>query len=95
MATVFIHGAGRSGTAAWPQQVAEQHPDRTFLSRRGLADDAEEDAHRVIKILATAGGGHVVAHSYGANAAVLAFQARPDLVHSAALLEPACFDLAR
>ena len=34
-------------------------------------------------------GGHVVAHSYGANAVLLAAQARPDLVHSLALLEPA------
>ena len=37
----------------------------------------------------------MVAHSYGANAALLAAQARPDLVRSLALLEPACFDLAR
>jgi pimeloyl-ACP methyl ester carboxylesterase len=45
--------------------------------------------------LLTSSGGHVVAHSYGANAALLAAQARPDLVRSLTLLEPACFDLAR
>ncbi len=37
----------------------------------------------------------MVAHSYGANAAVLAAQQEPSLVRSLALLEPAVFDLAR
>lgn len=37
----------------------------------------------------------MVAHSFGANAALLAAQLEPSLVRSLALLEPACFDLAR
>jgi pimeloyl-ACP methyl ester carboxylesterase len=39
--------------------------------------------------------GHVVAHSYGANAALLAAQSEPALIRTLTLLEPACFDLAR
>lgn len=94
---VFIHGAGLAGADAWPQQAGQQRTDERwhFLPRTGLADDVHRDAGRVIHRLRGAGGGHVVAHSYGANAALLAAQREPDLVRSLALLEPACFDLAR
>lgn len=92
---VFIHGAGQAGADAWPNQLAEQHAGWHFLPREGMADNASNDARRVIERLRATGGGHVVAHSYGANAALLAAQAEPDLVRSLALLEPACFDLAR
>lgn len=46
-------------------------------------------------LLQERGPGHVVAHSYGGNTAVIAAQRAPDLVKSLALLEPACFDLSR
>ncbi|MCM0638868.1 FAD-dependent monooxygenase [Cellulomonas wangsupingiae] len=92
---VFVHGAGRHGPAAWPQQAAAAEPGWLFLTREGVADDAARDARRLLGWLRARGGGHVVAHSYGANAAVLAAQLEPALVRSLALLEPACFDLAR
>ncbi len=92
---VFVHGAGRAGADAWPQQAAAAEPGWLFLTREGAADDAARDAQRLLRWLRARGGGHVVAHSYGANAAVLATQLEPEVVRSLALLEPACFDLAR
>ncbi|MFF2452163.1 alpha/beta fold hydrolase [Isoptericola sp. NPDC058082] len=95
MRVVFVHGAGSAGADAWPEQAAVAEPGWSFLPREGVADDAALDARRVLDLLRGAGGGHVVAHSYGANAALLAAQREPGLVTSLALLEPACFDLAR
>lgn len=92
---VFVHGAGTAGAEAWPHQAAVAGAGWFFLPRAGAADDAGQDAGRVLDWLRAAGGGHVVAHSYGANAAVLAAQLEPSLVRSLSLLEPACFDLAR
>ncbi len=95
MAVVFVHGAGQAGADAWPRQAGESEADWFFLPRVGVADDAASDAGRISDWLHEVGGGHVVAHSYGANAAVLATQREPSLVRSLALFEPACFDLAR
>lgn len=95
MDVVFVHGSGRAGAAAWPRQAAVAEPGWLFLTRDGLADDAATDAPRLLEWLRARGGGHVVASSYGANAAVLAAQTDPAAVRSLALLEPACFDLAR
>ena len=47
-----------------------------------LADDGRGEA-----------GGHVVAHSQGAIAAMMAAVERPDLVQSLTLVEPACLSL--
>lgn len=95
MDVVFLHGAGREGADAWPRQAAAAEPSWQFLPRDGIADDAAWDAQRLLGWLRARGGGHIVAHSYGANAAVLAAQLEPAVVRSLALLEPACFDLAR
>ncbi|MBO3087798.1 alpha/beta hydrolase [Cellulomonas dongxiuzhuiae] len=95
MDVVFVHGSGSAGAAAWPQQAAAAEPGWLFLTREGVADDAARDARRLLGWLRARGGGHVVASSYGANAAVLAAQIEPAVVRSLALLEPACFDLAR
>lgn len=95
MTVVFVHGSGRAGADAWPHQAAVGAPGWQFLTRVGAADDAVRDGGRVLDLLRAAGGGHVVASSYGANAALLAAQHEPGAVRSVALLEPACFDLAR
>lgn len=98
MRVVFVHGAGSAGAAAWPTQAAEcerDHSDWKFLARADAGDDAERDALRVLEHLRFGGGGHVVAHSYGANAALLAAESEPESVRTLTLLEPACFDLAR
>lgn len=92
--TVFVHGRGRSGAAAWPRQAAEGAPDDVFLERTRPADQPERDADRVLEALG-GGRGHVVAHSYGAVTAMLAAQRRPDRLRSLVLVEPACFDVAR
>lgn len=92
---VFLHGAGNAGVAAWPEQAAATDPGWRFLERAPAGDDAGRDADRIVALLREAGGGHVVAHSYGGNAAVLAAHRAPDLVRTLALFEPACLDLAR
>jgi pimeloyl-ACP methyl ester carboxylesterase len=95
MGAVFLHGAGRAGAGAWPEQVATGEPDWVFLDRSRDGDHPVGDAARIIDALSTRAGGHVVAHSYGANAALLAAQRAPELVSSLTLLEPACLDVAR
>lgn len=95
MDAVFVHGSGRAGADAWPSQAAVAEPGWWFLPRDAAGDDAGRDARRVLDRLRERGAGHVVAQSYGGNAAVLAAQLAPDLVRSLTLLEPACFDLAR
>jgi pimeloyl-ACP methyl ester carboxylesterase len=92
---VFVHGAGRQGADAWPRQAAVAQPGWFFLPRAGVTDDAVQDAERVLGWLRARGGGHVVGHSYGANAALLAAQLESSIVLSLTLLEPACFDVAR
>lgn len=93
--TLFLHGAGRSGTAAWPHQVALGCDEWTFLDRDEAGDDPQRDAQRIVDVVPHGEECVVVAHSYGANAAVLASQRCPELVRGLVLFEPACFDLAR
>ncbi|XAS62881.1 alpha/beta hydrolase [Micrococcaceae bacterium Sec5.8] len=102
---VFVHGAGSFGAAAWPKQhgLALRY-DALFLRRHGYDPVAEPletnftvDAGVVLSALAGeargVAGGHVVAHSHGAIAAMMAAVERPDLVHSLTLVEPACLSL--
>jgi pimeloyl-ACP methyl ester carboxylesterase len=102
---VFVHGAGSYGSAAWPRQhgMALSY-DALFLRRHGydpvaepVESSFEEDAGIVLRSLADDGrgaaGGHVVAHSQGAVAAMMAAVERPDLVFSLTLVEPACLSL--
>ncbi|MGY2746055.1 alpha/beta fold hydrolase [Pseudarthrobacter sp. O4] len=102
---VFVHGAGSFGAAAWPKQhgMALGY-DALFLRRHGfdavaepLESDFAADAVIVLRALADDGrgesGGHVVAHSQGAIAAMMAAVERPDLVQSLTLVEPACLSL--
>ncbi|PNI09938.1 hypothetical protein CXX84_00130 [Arthrobacter sp. AFG7.2] len=102
---VFVHGAGSFGAAAWPRQhgMALDY-DALFLRRHGFDPVAEpvessfaEDAAIVLRSLAGVdrgmAGGHVVAHSQGAIAAIMAAVERPDLVRSLTLVEPSCLSL--
>ncbi|MCD6640501.1 MAG: hypothetical protein LT071_11390 [Nocardioides sp.] len=95
MVVVFMHGAGRAGADGWPLQASEREPGWVFLDRAPGGDHAGRDAERIVDELRAARPGHVVATSYGANAAVIAAQRHPELVTSLALFEPAAFDLAR
>lgn len=96
---VFVHGAGGFGAAAWPKQhgLALAY-DALFLKRHGFDAAAEPlptdfDADRDIVLEALGSGGHVVAHSQGAIAAMMAAVDRPELVRSLVLVEPACLSL--
>lgn len=91
--TVFVHGRGRSGAAAWPLVAELARPDHVFLERTCPADQPERDADRALDALK--GRGHVVGFSYGAVTAMLAAQRRPDMVRSLVVIDPACYDVAR
>lgn len=97
----FVHGAGRSGAAAWPRQQALQgEADVVFVERFGFGaaefgrpTDFAEDRRRIVEALGE--GAHLVAHSYGAIGALMAAAASPELVETIVLFEPACLSLAR
>lgn len=95
MTVVFLHGAGRAGADGWPLQAARREPNWVFLDRAPEGDHAEHDAERILGELRPSAPGHVVATSYGGNAAIIAAQRHPELGSSLTLFEPACFDLAR
>lgn len=95
---VFVHGSGRAGAQAWPQQGL--WGGAVFLTRSGFGPgeppaptDFELDSQLVHD--ACGDGAAVVAASYGAIAAIQA-ASRPDsVVTSLVLCEPAAFSLAR
>lgn len=98
---VFVHGSGRAGNAAWPNQArAGLATEELFLTRPGFGDgepavvtDFANEARWVVD--ACADGAHVVAFSYGGVPALLAAAAAPQSVLSLALVEPAVFSLGR
>lgn len=97
---VFVHGSGRFGAAAWPKQhrLAGRY-DCLFVKRYGFdaaaapqPTDFDADARIVLQNL-NGRPGHLVAASQGAISAMMAAVARPDLVKSLSLFEPACLSL--
>lgn len=96
--TVFVHGSGRAAAEAWPLQA--QWPNATFLTRPGFAEgDAPQptdvDAESRLVNEACGGGSHVIAHSYGAIAALAAAGRTDTAVRALVLCEPAAFSLGR
>lgn len=96
---VFVHGADTFGAAAWPRQhgMALEF-DCLFVRRHGyhpVADPLSTDFAADQRIVAEAlgEGGHLVAASQGAVAAMMVAVERPELVRSLVLAEPACFSL--
>lgn len=94
-----MYGAGDGGPGGWPVQAAAS-PEATFLDRLAPTDadpvpfdEPERDARRIVEALD--GSGHLVAHSGGAVAALLAAAQAPGAVRSLTLFEPACLGLAR
>ncbi|MFM9876376.1 MAG: alpha/beta hydrolase [Rhodoglobus sp.] len=94
---VFVHGSGRAGVDAWPNQV--DWPGAVFLTRPGfgpgerpVTTDFEAEAGLVER--ACGSGAAVVAASYGGIAAIRAAGLAPT-VTSLVLCEPAAFSLAR
>src|SRR5690625_6265669 len=91
---VFLHGIGRAGRAAWPQQLAlEEERACLFLPRLGPGDPSSAVVAHLAERLD--GPVHVVAHSYGALAALLLAERHRGLVVSLALAEPAALGLSR
>ncbi len=87
---LYIPGAGRTGRDAWPKQSADNAVFAQFVPHTSKEEQLQHLAQ-----IAPDGPVDVVAHSLGAERAVLAlgrglFQARRLI-----LLEPALYDLAR
>jgi pimeloyl-ACP methyl ester carboxylesterase len=99
MRAVFMYGAGDGGPDGWPVQAAAS-PESCFLDRPEPTDadpipfdDPQRDATRIVAALG--GSSHLVAHSGGAVAALLAAAEAPAAVRSLTLFEPACLGPAR
>ena len=94
---VFAHGAGRAGAAAWPRQT--ELANTAFVTFPGYGDDPPRptDIGSWVQTLhrAVIGPVHLIAHSYGAIAAVLAAGQSPGWCRSLLLFEPALYSLAR
>lgn len=96
---VFVHGSGSFGAAAWTRQhVLAGRYDCLFVRRHGfdaveppLPTDFTADVAIVLEALGD--GGHLVAESHGAVAAMMAAVQAPGLVQSLTLSEPACLSL--
>jgi len=92
---VFVPGSGRSGASAWPVQAAAVDLRRWHCRFLDLTGFAEPDGQRDAVLGALGDGGHVVAHSVGAVAALRAAERADAHVHSLVLVEPAAFSAAR
>jgi pimeloyl-ACP methyl ester carboxylesterase len=97
---VLLHGAVLSGELCWSQQLpladrfALEIVDRAGYGRSqevSPGEDLDADAPLVAGLLE--GGAHLVGHSSGAVAAMLAAALRPQAVLSLTLCEPPAFQL--
>lgn len=87
---LYVHGAGRSGRAAWPTrgEAAEVYVDHSaHADIQAKADAVAQQAPDVPVV--------VVAHSLGAVVAALAARAGRIEVSRFVLVEPALYDFAR
>lgn len=96
---VLVHGSGRRD-AAWSSQFPLADAFQLVLPyRRGYSPsppadpDFEADARDVAELLED--GAHLVGHSYGGVASLLAAGLRPGSVRSLTVLEPPAFGVAR
>lgn len=98
---VLVHGSMSNGSTTWSEQrpLAEEGfrllvPDRRGYGRSPETDgeDFEADAADVADLVGDAA--HLVGHSYGGLAAILAAARRPQAVLSLAVAEPPTYSLA-
>lgn len=102
---LFVHGIVTWGTDplfgfAAQRPLAARH--RLLLMDRrghGASPDTERgdyrvDAGDILDVLAETGGAHLVGHTYGAVAAMLAAARDPGLVRSLTLIQPAALQVA-
>ncbi|MDB5579248.1 MAG: hydrolase [Bradyrhizobium sp.] len=101
---VIVHGGVQGGLGGGPatfdrqRELSERGWRLRLIERPGFgqspsrgADDMEADANLVAKLLDD--GAHLVGHSWGGAAALLAASRRPNLVRSLTLVEPALFPM--
>ncbi|MEU5211127.1 alpha/beta hydrolase [Streptomyces sp. NPDC020742] len=97
---LLVHGTMSWGTRCFAGQRPLSELFRLELvDRRGFGDspdidhsDYAVDAEDLVQLLGT--GAHLVGHSYGAAAAMLAAAARPEAVRSLTLIEPSALRTA-
>jgi pimeloyl-ACP methyl ester carboxylesterase len=98
---VFVHGSLGSGTGTWKAQRPLADTYRLLLvDRRGFgespgpeAGDFEVDARDLLEVMPPYA--HLVGHSYGGVAVLLAAAHKPDLVRSLVVIEPPVLGLVR
>lgn len=97
---VLVHGSMSTGRTTWqPQKPLAEHGYRLLVpDRRGYGqspdvegEDFETDAEDVVEFLGESA--HLVGHSYGGLAAMLAAAERPGAVRTLALVEPPAFSV--
>ena len=98
---VLVHGSISTGEQCWQAQrpLAEEGFRLVVPDRRGYGPDDElvgedfsRDAEEIADLLGD--GAHLVGHSYGGVAVLLAAAARPEAVRSLAVIEPPAFSVA-
>ncbi|MFI5253928.1 MAG: alpha/beta fold hydrolase [Candidatus Limnocylindrales bacterium] len=97
---VFVHGSFVRGGSSWAAQrpLADRYR-LLFVDRRGYGaspssdgEDFARDADDLVELLG--GGAHLVGHSYGGVASLIAAARRPSAVRSLTVIEPPAFQLA-
>ena len=99
---VLVHGSLATGSDEWEAQqpLAEEGfrllvPDRRGYGRSPTAEgeDFLRDAEDIAALMGE--GAHLVGHSYGGLAVMVAAARRPDVTRSLAVLEPPAFTFAQ
>jgi pimeloyl-ACP methyl ester carboxylesterase len=96
---ILVHGSMSTGTETFAEQKPLSDKYRLIvLDRRGYGgspftacSDFMEDAHDIVDLLE--GGAHLVGHSYGAVACLVAAGMQPEKVRSLTVIEPPAFGL--
>lgn len=102
---VLVHGSMSNGSTTWSEQrplAARGHrllvPDRRGYGRspNTAGEDFKVDADDLVDLLGDVanGGAHLVGHSYGGLAVLLAAARTPEVVASVAVAEPPTYRLA-
>ena len=96
---LLVHGSGRRD-GAWPEQLELGERFRLVLPyRRGYAPspeadpDFDVDARDIVSLLEEPA--HVVGHSYGGVASLVAAGLRPEAFRSVTVIEPPAFGIVR
>jgi pimeloyl-ACP methyl ester carboxylesterase len=98
---LFVHGSMSTGTETFGEQKPLSDAYRLILlDRRGYGgspftrcSDFDVDAHDIVDLLENPA--HLVGHSYGAVACLVAAATQPDKILSLTVIEPPAFGLVR